>query len=262
MIVELQDIIYWIEWKSKLNGKWICKMFVKNSDNGCLINRCTLLWRRWWAESVLPRSWKVKEIMWHTSTTLRMPHRLVLGTGDGGSLRIEWDAHGVFELISSVTTGAEPLWRMRVSAASGRWRTPWSSSWTPTPKTMATTTMQFHWTRIQWYVIRDHLSPSIWSYAAVAETKGCCRCPFISIPNAFFRNPLVFQLCFAYKGMLKDEVGLKFKYVNTKGQTLTQTAKVNTVFTKDDKWVKIIVRSIFISFLFFPLFLSNSVDDS
>lgn len=72
------------------------------------------------------------------------------------------------------------------------------------------------------------------SYAARAETKGCRCCPFHFHPNAFC-NPLVFQLCFAYKGTLKDEVGLKFKYVNTKGQTLTETAKVNTVFTKGEK---------------------------
>lgn len=58
--------------------------------------------------------------------------------------------------------------------------------------------------------------------------------PFHFHPNAF-GNPLVFQLCFAYKGMLKDEVGLKFTYVNMDGRTLTETAKVNTVFTKSDK---------------------------
>ncbi|XP_075907773.1 fibrocystin-L-like [Nelusetta ayraudi] len=44
------------------------------------------------------------------------------------------------------------------------------------------------------------------------------------------------MLCFAYKGMLKDHVGLKFSYVNAKGRTLTEIAKVNTVFTKSDKW--------------------------
>lgn len=72
--------------------------------------------------------------------------------------------------------------------------------------------------------------------------KFCCTSrgkrlpllPFSFHPNAFY-NPFVFQLCFAYKGILKDEIGLKFKYVTTNGQTLTQTTKVNTFFTKGDK---------------------------
>lgn len=44
-----------------------------------------------------------------------------------------------------------------------------------------------------------------------------------------------FQLCFAYKGALKDVVGLKFTYSNTDGEILTETAKINTVFTKNHK---------------------------
>lgn len=59
------------------------------------------------------------------------------------------------------------------------------------------------------------------------------RAAFHFHPNAFY-DPLVFQLCFAYKGMLKDEVGLKFTYVNTNGQTETKTATINTVFAKGD----------------------------
>ncbi|XP_050924319.1 LOW QUALITY PROTEIN: PKHD1 like 1, tandem duplicate 1 [Lates calcarifer] len=43
-------------------------------------------------------------------------------------------------------------------------------------------------------------------------------------------------LCFAYKGMLKDEVGMKFTYRDTQGQTQTQTAKIITLFTKGHKW--------------------------
>ncbi|XP_035537797.1 PKHD1 like 1, tandem duplicate 1 [Morone saxatilis] len=43
-------------------------------------------------------------------------------------------------------------------------------------------------------------------------------------------------LCFAYKGMLKDEVGMKFTYRNSDGQTKTETAKINTVFNKGHKW--------------------------
>ncbi|KAM9340526.1 fibrocystin-L-like [Symphorus nematophorus] len=43
-------------------------------------------------------------------------------------------------------------------------------------------------------------------------------------------------LCFAYKGMLKDEVGVKFTYRDSQGQTKTQTAKINTVFNKGHKW--------------------------
>lgn len=88
-------------------------------------------------------------------------------------------------------------------------------------------------------------------YVPRTETKDwqatSCHCwtvPFHFHPNAF-GNPLVFQLCFAYKGTLKDQVGLKFTYVNTKGRTLTETAKVNTVFTKSDKWVKSMIRFFF-----------------
>ncbi|XP_039978517.1 PKHD1 like 1, tandem duplicate 1 [Xiphias gladius] len=44
------------------------------------------------------------------------------------------------------------------------------------------------------------------------------------------------MLCFAYKGMLKDEVGMKFTYRNSQSQTKTQTAKINTIFTKGHKW--------------------------
>ncbi|XP_069372727.1 PKHD1 like 1, tandem duplicate 1 [Paralichthys olivaceus] len=43
-------------------------------------------------------------------------------------------------------------------------------------------------------------------------------------------------LCFAYKGTLKDEVGMRFSYRNSQGQTATQTAKIRTVFTKSQKW--------------------------
>ncbi|TKS89105.1 Fibrocystin-L Polycystic kidney and hepatic disease 1-like protein 1 [Collichthys lucidus] len=43
-------------------------------------------------------------------------------------------------------------------------------------------------------------------------------------------------LCFAYKGTLKNEIGMKFTYRNTQGQTNTETAKIITVFTKSHMW--------------------------
>ncbi|XP_039677098.1 fibrocystin-L-like [Perca fluviatilis] len=43
-------------------------------------------------------------------------------------------------------------------------------------------------------------------------------------------------LCFAYKGMLKDEVGMKFTYRDSQGNTQTETAKINTLFTKGQGW--------------------------
>ncbi|KAK9526506.1 hypothetical protein VZT92_015203 [Zoarces viviparus] len=43
-------------------------------------------------------------------------------------------------------------------------------------------------------------------------------------------------LCFAYKGMLKDEVGMKFTYRDRQGKTQTETAKISTIFTKGHKW--------------------------
>uniref|UniRef100_A0A3Q3WJ25 PA14 domain-containing protein n=1 Tax=Mola mola TaxID=94237 RepID=A0A3Q3WJ25_MOLML len=47
--------------------------------------------------------------------------------------------------------------------------------------------------------------------------------------------PLFFQLCFAYKGMLRDEVELKFTYVDIQGQQKTETANINTIFTNSNK---------------------------
>ncbi|XP_037651430.1 PKHD1 like 1, tandem duplicate 1 [Sebastes umbrosus] len=44
------------------------------------------------------------------------------------------------------------------------------------------------------------------------------------------------MLCFAYKGVLKDEVGMKFTYRDSGGETKTETATVNTLFTKGHKW--------------------------
>uniref|UniRef100_A0A3Q1GNU6 PA14 domain-containing protein n=1 Tax=Acanthochromis polyacanthus TaxID=80966 RepID=A0A3Q1GNU6_9TELE len=38
------------------------------------------------------------------------------------------------------------------------------------------------------------------------------------------------QLCFAYKGALKNVVEMKFTYVNSSGVTRTETAKISTVF--------------------------------
>ncbi|XP_026156055.1 fibrocystin-L-like [Mastacembelus armatus] len=43
-------------------------------------------------------------------------------------------------------------------------------------------------------------------------------------------------LCFAYKGILKDQVGMTFTYIDTKGQTNTQTININTVFNKGPNW--------------------------
>uniref|UniRef100_G3NDK3 PKHD1 like 1 n=1 Tax=Gasterosteus aculeatus aculeatus TaxID=481459 RepID=G3NDK3_GASAC len=43
-------------------------------------------------------------------------------------------------------------------------------------------------------------------------------------------------LCFAYTGMLKDEVGMKFTYKNSQGQNKAETAKISTVFNKENKW--------------------------
>uniref|UniRef100_A0A8C2XEQ6 PKHD1 like 1, tandem duplicate 2 n=1 Tax=Cyclopterus lumpus TaxID=8103 RepID=A0A8C2XEQ6_CYCLU len=49
-------------------------------------------------------------------------------------------------------------------------------------------------------------------------------------------------LCFAYKGMLKDEVGMKFTYRDSQGQTQSETAKISTLFTKGQKSVHFISR--------------------
>ncbi|XP_040908783.1 LOW QUALITY PROTEIN: PKHD1 like 1, tandem duplicate 1 [Toxotes jaculatrix] len=52
-------------------------------------------------------------------------------------------------------------------------------------------------------------------------------------PVSLDQHPM---LCFAYKGMLKDEVGMMFTYRDSQGQTKTETAKINTLFTKGHKW--------------------------
>ncbi|XP_024153621.1 PKHD1 like 1, tandem duplicate 1 isoform X2 [Oryzias melastigma] len=43
-------------------------------------------------------------------------------------------------------------------------------------------------------------------------------------------------LCFAYTGGLTNEVGIKFTYVTSNSQTVTQTAKIKTLFNKEPKW--------------------------
>nr|XP_046273956.1 PKHD1 like 1, tandem duplicate 1 [Scatophagus argus] len=52
-------------------------------------------------------------------------------------------------------------------------------------------------------------------------------------PVSLDRHPM---LCFAYKGMLKNQVGVKFTYVNSQGKTTTETATINTLFTQSHKW--------------------------
>ncbi|KAM4540003.1 PKHD1 like 1, tandem duplicate 1 [Odontesthes bonariensis] len=52
-------------------------------------------------------------------------------------------------------------------------------------------------------------------------------------PVSLDRNP---TLCFAYKGALRDEVGVKFTYRDSDGQTKTETATINTLFNKEPKW--------------------------
>ncbi|XP_065804470.1 fibrocystin-L [Labrus bergylta] len=43
-------------------------------------------------------------------------------------------------------------------------------------------------------------------------------------------------LCFAYKGTLKNEVGVRFTYRNSQGQTSKETAKIVALFAKGDGW--------------------------
>ncbi|MEQ2207471.1 hypothetical protein XENOCAPTIV_012908, partial [Xenoophorus captivus] len=43
-------------------------------------------------------------------------------------------------------------------------------------------------------------------------------------------------LCFGYKGLLRDEVGLKFTYSDSSGQTRAATTRISTLFNKEDKW--------------------------
>ncbi|KAF7655004.1 hypothetical protein LDENG_00062160 [Lucifuga dentata] len=44
------------------------------------------------------------------------------------------------------------------------------------------------------------------------------------------------MLCFAYKGMLKDEIGFKFTFKNSASKTSTETATISTSFTKGPRW--------------------------
>ncbi|XP_034748677.1 fibrocystin-L-like [Etheostoma cragini] len=43
-------------------------------------------------------------------------------------------------------------------------------------------------------------------------------------------------LCFAYKGMLNDEVGMKFTYLDSQGKNQTNATKISTLFTKGQGW--------------------------
>uniref|UniRef100_A0A3B5MVU8 G8 domain-containing protein n=1 Tax=Xiphophorus couchianus TaxID=32473 RepID=A0A3B5MVU8_9TELE len=43
-------------------------------------------------------------------------------------------------------------------------------------------------------------------------------------------------LCFAYKGRLRDEMGVKFIYSDSSGQTQTQTSRISTLFSSGDRW--------------------------
>ncbi|XP_061682368.1 PKHD1 like 1, tandem duplicate 1 [Syngnathoides biaculeatus] len=44
------------------------------------------------------------------------------------------------------------------------------------------------------------------------------------------------MLCFAHKGMLKDEIRVKFAYQDIEGKTQRETANINTIFTKGHTW--------------------------
>ncbi|XP_030003200.1 fibrocystin-L-like [Sphaeramia orbicularis] len=53
-------------------------------------------------------------------------------------------------------------------------------------------------------------------------------------------NPIVLDqypmLCFAYKGVLKNEIGVAFTYRNTQGATTSVTENIMSNFNKGDKW--------------------------
>ncbi|XP_061597205.1 fibrocystin-L-like isoform X1 [Cololabis saira] len=52
-------------------------------------------------------------------------------------------------------------------------------------------------------------------------------------PVMLDRHP---TLCFAYKGPLKDEVGVKFTYWDSDGVATTTTAEIGVVFNKEPRW--------------------------
>ncbi|KAM6899772.1 PKHD1 like 1, tandem duplicate 1 [Xenentodon cancila] len=52
-------------------------------------------------------------------------------------------------------------------------------------------------------------------------------------PVMLDRHP---RLCFAYKGLLKDEVGVRFTYRDSAGVTRTTTATISVFFNKEPKW--------------------------
>ncbi|KAM3858592.1 fibrocystin-L-like [Diretmus argenteus] len=56
--------------------------------------------------------------------------------------------------------------------------------------------------------------------------------------GTYGRIPLqqYFMLCFAYKGMLKDEIGIRFTYRNSQGRTTTVQTKITTLFNKGRSW--------------------------
>ncbi|KAF0024292.1 hypothetical protein F2P81_023094 [Scophthalmus maximus] len=65
------------------------------------------------------------------------------------------------------------------------------------------------------------------------STVKCTTALFIAVE---FVHLVYRRLCFAYKGMLKDDVRMKFSYRNSEGRTETEFATINTVFAKGHKW--------------------------
>lgn len=76
----------------------------------------------------------------------------------------------------------------------------------------------------------------------IPKGLDCDRASFFSqkCSKTLFSS-LFSQLCFAYKGMLKDEIGIRFSYRDGQGQTVTETTRMTTFFNKGHKLVTTIL---------------------
>lgn len=64
--------------------------------------------------------------------------------------------------------------------------------------------------------------------------KGC-RVFALYLPAFFSYTVFFLQLCFAYKGMLRDKVGLRFRYLNSLGIIESKSPEIDVLFTKSNR---------------------------
>lgn len=258
-------------WTSQVNMRCIQCASCRKHNAKCrlcvTVNRCSRLWRTWWKPSVPRRSWPLKAPVWNTSkilkvTTLRsvrcraiwenklvcvnsfkywqikafyyfFKHALdrtrmwflgLLFPHQFDSARVKNAGFcGLWSLKN-----AEVLFKDTFTKESGGSYGPVSLDQHSTVK--CTTALFIAVEFVHLVYRRVGLTRLVWTLS-VTELLPLLNC-VIELCSVSF------QLCFAYKGMLKDDVRMKFSYRNSEGRTETEFATINTVFAKGHKSVK------------------------